>query len=149
MRYPHQRDRRQPWTRRARRDSDPECDLFRRAVLRFAPCGPAACGIAACARARSDGPPSVSSPPDGARPAPRRVFDTQIAAALLGLGDQIGYADLLARILGVRISKAKTRTDWGQRPLTQGQIAYALDDVRYLHTLRARLGERLVAKDRV
>jgi ribonuclease D len=80
--------------------------------------------------------------------APQNVFDTQIAAALIGLGDQIGYADLLWRILGVRIAKLETRTDWGQRPLTPGQIAYALDDVRYLHALRERLGEKLAAKGR-
>ncbi len=82
------------------------------------------------------------------RTAPRNVYDTQIAAALVGMGEQIGYGDLLHRVLGVRISKLETRTDWSLRPLRPEQIAYALDDVRYLHAIRSRLDERLRAKKR-
>jgi ribonuclease D len=74
---------------------------------------------------------------------PKNVFDTQIAAALLGLGDQIGYANLIARMLHKRLKKGETVTDWAMRPLTPGQLEYALDDVRYLHELRGRLWDRL------
>ncbi len=74
---------------------------------------------------------------------PRNVFDTQIAAALLGLGDQIGYANLISRMLHKRLKKGETVTDWAMRPLSPGQLEYALDDVRYLHELRGRLWDRL------
>jgi ribonuclease D len=74
---------------------------------------------------------------------PRNVFDTQIAAALMGLGDQIGYANLISRMLHKRLKKGETVTDWAIRPLSPGQIEYALDDVRYLHEIRARLWSRL------
>ena len=64
------------------------------------------------------------------------VFDTQIAAALAGFPAQVGYAELVRRILGHELSKAHTRTDWSTRPLAAEQIAYALDDVRHLLALR-------------
>src|SRR6185437_11823945 len=47
-----------------------------------------------------------------------RLFDTQIAAALIGLPAQIGYADLAAQLLGRRLHKSQTRTDWSCRPLS-------------------------------
>jgi ribonuclease D len=74
---------------------------------------------------------------------PRNVFDTQIAAGLCGLPPQIGYAELARRLLGVELAKAETRTDWSRRPLTDAQIDYALDDVRYLPALRAALLTKL------
>lgn len=71
------------------------------------------------------------------------IVDTQIAAAFLGLGDQIGYAPLVERMAGVVIDKGSQFTEWSRRPLTDEQIHYALDDVRYLpgawRTLRADL----------
>lgn len=63
---------------------------------------------------------------------PENIFDTQIAATLLGYGDQIGYAKLVKKMIGVDLDKAHTRTDWSRRPLSNEQIEYALDDVRYL-----------------
>ncbi len=66
---------------------------------------------------------------------PRPVFDTQIAAALLGYGDQIGYGALVKEMLGVELAKAHSRTDWSLRPLEPEQIHYAVDDVRYLWEL--------------
>ncbi len=79
----------------------------------------------------------------GAVPAP--VFDTQIAAALLGFDDQIGYAALVEQLIGLRLDKLHTRTDWSTRPLTQEQLVYAADDVRHLpaiyHQLTAKLNE--------
>jgi ribonuclease D len=63
---------------------------------------------------------------------PAPLFDTQIAATLLGCGDQLGYANLVEKLLGVKLAKTHTRTDWSHRPLDFGQMEYAMDDVRYL-----------------
>lgn len=63
---------------------------------------------------------------------PDALFDTQVCAALLGYGEQIGYATLVKQLLNVDLDKSQTRTDWLKRPLTQKQIDYAADDVRYL-----------------
>ena len=82
-----------------------------------------------------------------ALPAP--VFDTQIAATLLGYGDQIGYANLVKTMFGVRLDKAHTRTDWSQRPLDTEQIHYAMDDVRYLIPMYERQSELLAQKGRL
>jgi ribonuclease D len=71
------------------------------------------------------------------------VFDTQVAAALVGFSAQVGYADLVREVLGVTLHKSQTRTDWSRRPLSAAQIDYALDDVRHLPQLRDQLGERL------
>ena len=71
------------------------------------------------------------------------IFDTQVAAALVGFSAQVGYAELVREVLGVDLHKNQTRTDWSRRPLSVAQIDYALDDVRHLPPLRERLGERL------
>jgi ribonuclease D len=76
------------------------------------------------------------------------LFDTQVAAALIGLPAQIGYGDLVHQLLGQSLHKAETRTDWSRRPLSNAQIEYALDDVRHLLPLRERLRERLEKLDR-
>ncbi|HEV3183066.1 MAG TPA: ribonuclease D [Steroidobacteraceae bacterium] len=73
----------------------------------------------------------------------RPVFDTQIAASLTGLPAQVGYAEAVRRCLGQALDKSHTRTDWSRRPLSAAQIEYALDDVRYLLPLAARLQEEL------
>lgn len=80
---------------------------------------------------------------------PRAVWDTQIAAAFLGHGDQIGYAALVGRVLGVSLGKGSQFTDWLKRPLTDRQIAYALDDVRYLPRLWEALHAELIARGRL
>ena len=79
----------------------------------------------------------------------RPVFDTQIAAALTGLPAQIGYGELVRRLLGKELSKSHTRTDWSRRPLSPEQIEYALDDVRYLLPLKAHLEEQLERSGRL
>jgi ribonuclease D len=71
------------------------------------------------------------------------LFDTQSAAALVGLPAQIGYADLTRALLGATLHKSQTRTDWAHRPLSAAQLAYALDDVRYLPPLATELTRRL------
>lgn len=80
----------------------------------------------------------------GAVPAP--VFDTQVAASLLGHGEQAGYANVVHQLLGVTLDKSLVRTDWAARPIPAAALDYAVDDVRYLlevhHRLRAALVER-------
>ena len=66
----------------------------------------------------------------GAVPTP--IFDTQLAALVLGCGSQIGYASLVQQLLGVDLAKAHTRADWRRRPLPAEWLAYAADDVRHL-----------------
>lgn len=73
----------------------------------------------------------------------RPVFDTQIAASLAGLPAQVGYAEAVRRLLGIELAKGHTRTDWSRRPLSNEQVEYALDDVRFLLPLAAELQERL------
>lgn len=73
----------------------------------------------------------------GAVPAP--VFDTQVAASLLGYGEQVGYGNLVQAVLGLELDKTQTRTDWSRRPLRPEQLAYAHDDVRHLVALFLRL----------
>ncbi|WP_394753514.1 ribonuclease D [Crenothrix sp.] len=63
---------------------------------------------------------------------PSPVFDTQVAAPLLGFQDNPGYAMLVSSFLNVNLNKAHTRADWSKRPLTEEQIQYAADDVIYL-----------------
>jgi len=77
----------------------------------------------------------------GKIPAP--VFDTQIAATLLGFPDQAGYGALVEKILGVQLDKSHARTDWLQRPLSEKQLAYAADDVVYLMQLYPEILQRL------
>lgn len=74
---------------------------------------------------------------------PLRVFDTQIAAAYAGLGEQQSYGRLVEKLIGVSLPKSESYSDWLQRPLSPKQVAYALDDVRYLLTLYEQLCERL------
>ena len=74
---------------------------------------------------------------------PTPIFDTQIAAAMVGYGTQIAYGQLVQRIVGVKLTKAHTFTNWSQRPLTKEQVAYALDDVHYLLPVHTHLQERL------
>lgn len=79
---------------------------------------------------------------------PHNLVDTQIAAALLGMGEQIGYADLVRRTLDVNLKKGERTTDWGRRPLSEAQLKYALDDVLYLHRVADILLEELEARGR-
>jgi ribonuclease D len=82
--------------------------------------------------------------------AARHVFDTQIAAAFLGYGHQVGYADLVRRVAdGPHLSKKFQFTDWAARPLSAQHMEYALDDVRYLPRLYAELRRELTARGRL
>lgn len=74
---------------------------------------------------------------------PSPLFDTQIAAAVLGMGDQLGYGRLVEALLGVVLDKSQSRTDWSRRPLTNAQLEYAIDDVRYLRDVYQALHTQL------
>ena len=66
---------------------------------------------------------------------PQPIYDTQIAAMVCGLGDQVGYDKLVKSMLDHDIDKTSRFTDWSKRPLSNRQILYALDDVIYLARL--------------
>ena len=90
----------------------------------------------------------------GVLPAP--IFDTQVAAAFLGERLQTSYNGLVHAFLGISLPKSESLTDWSRRPLTEKQLEYALDDVRYLiqayHVMverLQRLGRRVVTENTV
>ena len=78
---------------------------------------------------------------------PSPLFDTQVAATLLGHTQQIGYGPLVHSLCGVNLKKSDSFTDWSRRPLSDSQLEYAADDVVYLpkmyRIMRERLGELL------
>jgi len=74
---------------------------------------------------------------------PKPFFDTQIAAAMVGFGAQIAYANLVQRLHGTKLAKAHTFTNWSARPLSDDQIAYALEDVEFLLSIHTYLQDRL------
>jgi ribonuclease D len=77
----------------------------------------------------------------GAVPGP--VWDTQVAAAMLGYPDQVGYTQLTGAELGVTLPKDHARTDWSRRPLSDEQLRYAAADVLWLLPLADRLEDAL------
>lgn len=79
--------------------------------------------------------------PDG----PGELFDTQIAAALAGVGYGLSYQKLVAAMLGVDLPKSETRSDWLRRPLSAAQLDYAAQDVVHLAELHALLADKLAA----
>jgi ribonuclease D len=74
---------------------------------------------------------------------PKPFFDTQIAAAMVGYGAQVAYANLVQRLHGTKLAKAHTFTNWSARPLSEDQIAYALEDVEFLLSIHTHLQNRL------
>jgi len=97
--------------------------------------------------ARQDYEVITQANPAEAPPGP--VFDTQIAAALLGYPAQIGYGSLVSERLGTTLAKGHTRADWSRRPLNEEQLQYAADDVRYLAPLYLDLRAALEAAGRL
>jgi ribonuclease D len=79
---------------------------------------------------------------------PKPLFDTQIAATVLGFGDQVSYDQLIQRLVGVEIDKSLRFTDWSRRPLTQAQLDYAAADVIHLRPAYERLVQRLEKRGR-
>lgn len=80
---------------------------------------------------------------------PRPLFDTQVAAALLGHTQQIGYAALVHAECGVTLKKIDSFTDWSRRPLSDSQLEYAADDVAYLPRMYERMRAQLVELGRL
>ncbi|CDD67517.1 ribonuclease D [Eggerthella sp. CAG:368] len=80
---------------------------------------------------------------------PRPVFDTQIAAALLGKSQQASYSSLVSSYCSVNLPKKDSFTDWSQRPLKDSQIRYAADDVVYLPQIYYDMVEVLNEKNRL
>lgn len=79
---------------------------------------------------------------------PSPIFDTQVAASMCGLGSGLSYLKLVEQVCEVTLSKGETRSDWLQRPLTESQMHYAADDVRYLLPIYHQLCEKLQELDR-
>ncbi len=80
---------------------------------------------------------------------PHPVFDTQIAAALLGKTQQSSYSSLVALYCSVNLPKKDSFSDWSQRPLKESQLTYAADDVIYLPKIYHDMVEMLEAKHRL
>ena len=83
------------------------------------------------------------------RSLPSPIFDTQLAAPLVGFTEQISYAALVSDLLGVDLPKAHTRTDWSKRPLSDAQIKYAGHDALYLARIYLLLHDQLSALRRL
>lgn len=80
---------------------------------------------------------------------PREIFDTQVAAGLLGMPAQVGYAGLVKELFDVDMAKSHTRADWTRRPLSEAVLDYAAEDVEYLLPAADILSEGLDKKDRL
>ncbi|NBI32640.1 ribonuclease D [Enterorhabdus sp. P55] len=79
---------------------------------------------------------------------PEPIFDTQVAAALLGHTQQIGYGALVHSVCGVNLKKVDSYTDWSRRPLSDSQLEYAADDVVYLPGIYREMCAMLDARGR-
>ena len=80
---------------------------------------------------------------------PANLFDTQLAAGLCSPEFPAAYSSVVQRFLNKRPDKGEQRTDWRRRPLSEGQIHYALEDVRYLFPLHDKIINRLTKRDRL
>jgi ribonuclease D len=79
----------------------------------------------------------------------KNIFDTQVAALALGLGEQIGYANLVKSVLNIDLDKSQQVANWQARPMSEKQLDYAMADVIYLKQIYAKLIKRLEKKDRL
>ncbi len=80
---------------------------------------------------------------------PGPIFDSQIAAMALGLGDSISYDNLIQRVLKRNVDKSSQFTDWTRRPLSDKQLTYALGDVTHLRDAYLIMVEQLKNKGRL
>lgn len=74
---------------------------------------------------------------------PHPLFDTQVAAMVMGFGEQIAYDSLVQKLAGQHIDKSSRFTDWSRRPLTDKQLSYALSDVTHLRTVYLKMLDEL------
>jgi ribonuclease D len=79
---------------------------------------------------------------------PRPIFDTQVAAMVLGYGDSISYDQLVQRITGDTLDKSHRFTDWSRRPLSAAQVSYAISDVTHLRDVYVELSRDLAKRGR-
>jgi ribonuclease D len=79
---------------------------------------------------------------------PSSVFDTQIAAMVCGHGEQIGYENLIGKVLGRSIDKSQQFTDWSRRPLSEAQLSYALADVIHLRDAYLKMLAQMQREER-
>jgi ribonuclease D len=79
---------------------------------------------------------------------PHPIFDTQVAAMVLGYGDSISYDQLVRRITGDVLDKSHRFTDWTRRPLSEAQLRYAVSDVTHLRDVYRTLSADLEARGR-
>ncbi|TVQ31631.1 MAG: ribonuclease D [Geminicoccaceae bacterium] len=79
---------------------------------------------------------------------PRPLFDTQLAAMVLGFGDEIGYEALVREVAGANLDKSARFTDWSRRPLSTKQIDYALGDVVHLRVIYEKFSRSLAERGR-
>jgi len=79
---------------------------------------------------------------------PHPIFDTQVAAMVLGYGDSISYDQLVQRITGDHIDKSNRFTDWTRRPLSEAQVRYAISDVTHLRDVYLKLSADLKKRGR-
>ena len=79
---------------------------------------------------------------------PHPIFDTQVAAMVLGYGDSISYDQLVQRITGDQLDKSHRFTDWTRRPLSDAQVTYALSDVTHLRDVYLKLSADLQKRER-
>ncbi len=79
---------------------------------------------------------------------PTPLFDTQIAGMVCGFGDQIGYENLIKRLLEQQIDKGSRYTDWSRRPLSEKQLSYAMADVTYLRDAYKKLKQTVADRGR-
>jgi ribonuclease D len=83
-----------------------------------------------------------------AKTIPHPIFDSQVAAMVLGYGDSISYDQLVQRITGDVLDKSNRFTDWTRRPLTDAQLTYALSDVTHLRDVYLKLAADLEKRGR-
>lgn len=79
---------------------------------------------------------------------PAPLFDTQVAAMVLGYGEQVSYETLVNKVAKTTIDKSQRYTDWSERPLSQAQLIYAAADVTHLRVIYDQLLARLEEEDR-
>src|ERR1700687_191739 len=84
----------------------------------------------------------------GAKLIPHPIFDTQVAAMVLGYGDSISYDQLVQRITGDNLDKSHRFTDWTRRPLSEAQLSYAVSDVTHLRDVYLKLAADLKKRER-
>jgi ribonuclease D len=83
----------------------------------------------------------------GTKFAPGEVFDTYLAARLVGL-KEVGLASLVKETFGIDLPKSSQKANWARRPLTPAMIEYAINDTLYLIELAERLAQELRDKGR-